>query len=303
MKAEKRLFKNTLIAILLMLLLPIPSKGDGYYWIYCYLEDWYESNETIYGNMTPFGFETDGSGVLEIDGKRYSTIYANDFSVLPTTRGNGSSFWNLENYKGNGVWPAIAIRHDNGRVYMNRTSYLEYLNFPSPFSSYGNADYLPYHLTDDGSEYILYDYNMEVGDKYRHVVGYEDISVAEKDIMTLDDGQEHRWLTLSNGLVLIEGVGCINSCGLLIDYLNPATKYLGNYAFLMGVEKVSGGSAQTTVFSSNVKYVDTSGNTGICDKGRIKDTRHEQTYDLHGRRLASPPAKGIYIQNGRKVVR
>jgi hypothetical protein len=26
-------------------------------------------------------------------------------------------------------------------------------------------------------------------------------------------------------------------------------------------------------------------------------------YDLHGRRLASPPAKGIYIQNGRKVVR
>ena len=96
MKAEKRLFRSMLIAHVLMLL-PIPSKGDGYYWTYLYLEDWYESNETIYGNLTPWNFQMDGSGVIEIDGKTYNTIFVNDFSVLPTTRSSGSPFWDLEN--------------------------------------------------------------------------------------------------------------------------------------------------------------------------------------------------------------
>ena len=237
-------------------------------------------------------------GTLEIDGKTYTTIFVYDFSVFPTTRSGGSSFWNMEDYEGKGVWPAVAIRHDNGRVYIHRTSYLEYLNFPS---SYGSADYLPYHLTGDGNEYILYDYNMEVGDKYCHVEGHEDVSVVEKDLVKMDDGQNYRRLTLSNGLVLIEGLGCINSCGLLIDYLNPATQYTGYYAFLMVTDKVCSSSVQTTVYSSNVKYVDTSGNTGICDKGGINVTRYEQTHDLQGRRVVHPQKGQLYIRNGRKV--
>ena len=124
----------------------------------------------------------------------------------------------------------LAIRYDNGRILTNRQDYMNYL--ANKYSddceyhrnkyrvSFGDASYVPYHQTDDG-EIILYDFNMEVGDGYLHVEGYDDVYVTETDSVALTDGK-HKRLTLNNGLVLIEGIGCINSPGMLFDYLNPS---------------------------------------------------------------------------------
>jgi hypothetical protein len=35
----------------------------------------------------------------------------------------------------------------------------------------------------------------------------------------------------------------------------------------------------------------------------LTKAKSSEYYDLQGRRLAAPPAKGVYIQNGRKVLK
>jgi hypothetical protein len=42
---------------------------------------------------------------------------------------------------------------------------------------------------------------------------------------------------------------------------------------------------------------------GIDDMHSITEKKGVRLYDLQGRRLASPPEKGVYIQDGKKYVK
>lgn len=230
---------------------------------------------------------------VSIDGKTYYMFYSRPAAYPTTSRSAGKTAGDdgLRYY-------TLGIRKADGRVYVNYAEYLDHLS-KTGFSELeegflGNPDHVPYHITDDG-EMILYDYTMEVGDQYRHVDGYEDVSVVEKDMVTLNDGAEHRRLTLSNGLVLVEGLGCINSTGLLLDYLNPATdnNWLG--ASLAYVETDSGYLFKDETYTPHVD--------GVMTIHNSPELPSQLAYDLQGRRLSSPPTKGIYIQDNKKIMR
>lgn len=190
----------------------------------------------------------------------------------------------------------LGVREADGKVYANYAEYMDHLS-RTGFSELeegflGNPDYVPYHLTGDG-EIILYDYTMEVGDQYRHVDGYNDVSVVDKDLVTLSDGKEHRRLTLNNGLVLVEGLGCVNSTGLMLDYLNPA-KNENRVCAVLG-KAITDGKVIYEIGS--IPPVDS-----IAPVIDLFGSSHQVVYDLQGRRLSGQPARGIYVTHGRKRV-
>ena len=114
----------------------------------------------------------------------------------------------------------ICIREEGGKVFVMKNEYLELLGGYSSWKNVGDASYLPYEETEEG-ELVLYDYNMQPGDSFPHVDGYEDIVVTQCGDTITQDGIPRRIITLSNGCEIIEGIGCTNSTGGLLFYLNP----------------------------------------------------------------------------------
>ena len=126
----------------------------------------------------------------------------------------------------------LGIREKGGRVYVDRQEYMTLLE-TSNWNIIGDKTYIPYKTTAEG-ELVIYDYNMQVGDKYPHIEGHEDISVVNKETMTTPDGVKRRLLTLSNGCKILEGIGCLNSPGLYFFYLNPVLGDYNDKAWLNG---------------------------------------------------------------------
>lgn len=123
----------------------------------------------------------------------------------------------------------VYIREENGRVYVEKESYLHYLTetdkvgrsgFFNTEDKYGDASYLPYEETADG-ELVIYDFTMQQGDKFKSVPGYENVWVKETGTVTTADGKERKRLVMSNGLEIVEGIGCICSKGPFFAWLNP----------------------------------------------------------------------------------
>jgi hypothetical protein len=142
---------------------------------------------------------------------------------------------------------------------------------------------------------------MEVGDRYRHVDGYDDISVVKKDFVAYNDGLSRRRLTLSNGLILVEGIGCINSNGMLIDYLNPEAAYQNNYTYL---DRCMDGLQQEVIYdyrSAGLHIADWDA-LGVNAVVSQKPNAKQGMCDLQGRRLTTQPRRGIYVKDGKKVV-
>ena len=260
-------------------------------WIFNYADNWYQQNDSILcqniyqWNYSCYEYDK------ELNGKKYE-IFFSEPEVAPTTGARKASEAADRLY-------ALLIRRADGRVYADYQDYLAYISqdWEHWGRSYADTNYIPYQLTDDG-EIILYDYNMEVGEKYRSVEGYDDISVASKDEVTLEDGKPRRRLTLSNGLILIEGIGCINSNGMLLDYLNPAGKYANRFSYL---DKAY--SMDTKVYSNTIFKVGNAHPDGIDPLHLSPITQHPSAlYDLQGRKVQGQPTRGIYIKDGKKVV-
>lgn len=150
-------------------------------WIYDYLDRWTIKGDSIYGSGSYSIYQS--IGAIEIEGKEYTAIEIKG-EDLPTSKQRRRAGQNI-------IYYHLAIRYENGRFLTNCQDYMNYL---SGGLCYGDPSYIPYHQTDD-SEIILYDFNMEVGDRYRHVDGYDDIYVTETDWVTLTDGK-HKRLTL-----------------------------------------------------------------------------------------------------------
>ena len=114
----------------------------------------------------------------------------------------------------------ICIREDQGKVYVMKDEYLDLMDAYSTWNKVGDATHLPYEETEEG-ELVLYDYNMQPGDRFPHVDGHEDIVVTQCGDTITQDGVSRKTILLSNGCEIIEGMGCINSVAGPMFYLNP----------------------------------------------------------------------------------
>ena len=282
------------------------------YWVYIGFYQWYESGDTVYGKHNydlEWNFVLSDFHPIEINGKTYMRIGHWPFGYTGTRRANDGE---RPEWRTKRDYFSIVVRREGGRVYTNREDYLYYQRWhlsPDYYTisndgslfSLGNPDYLPYHLTADSTELILYDYNMKVGDSYRHVDGYEDISVVKKDTVAYNDGLPRRRLKLSNGLILVEGIGCINSNGMLIDYLNPEAKYQGNYTYL---ERCQDGLGKETIYDceSAGLHIAEWNASGVVSVANQTPSAKNGYYDLQGRRLTTQSRRGLYIKDGRKMV-
>lgn len=159
-----------------------------------------------------------------------------------------------------------------------------------------------YEVSDDG-DMVLYDFGMQVGDKFRSIPGKEDITVVSRKTEYAESYSHWQGaidvITLSNGCEILENIGFRGQTHNwdprtepgydFFDYLNPSDKY-GSILYFAKL---------------NYQYVwedcFDGGQTGIEKVTLTTDS--QAIFDLQGRRLDSQPTnKGIYIQNGKKVV-
>ena len=116
-------------------------------------------------------------------------------------------------------YATLGIRDEGGKIYVNKEEYLSLLTQENSWSLVGEVEPLPYEETFDG-ELVLYDFNKNVGDEYCQLADGTSLTVTNVSVLTTEDGISRRRLTLSNGFDLIEGVGCTNSPGFLLYWLN-----------------------------------------------------------------------------------
>ena len=159
-----------------------------------------------------------------------------------------------------------------------------------------------YEVFDDG-DMVLYDFGMQVGDQFRSIPGKEDITVVSRRTEYAESYSHWQGaldvITLSNGCEILENIGFRGQTHNwdprtepgydFFDYLNPSDKY----GSILYFAKLNYQYAWEDCFDG--------GQTSI--EKVTSPTDSHAIFDLQGRRLESQPEKGIYIQNGKKVIR
>lgn len=184
-----------------------------------------------------------------------------------------------------------------GQVLAEKASYLEYMSkvFSEKDDVFTELAYYPLDV-------VLYDFTLEVGERYPCK---GEVYVSGVSHMTTRDGVDRKVLFLSNGLEIVEGIGCLNSPDGPFAYQNSsgvapvrmAGKEQGDLepptASLLSLRKYGEGTDPIYVKGDEL--------TSILQNSIIK-RNNSKLYDLQGRRLNTPPTRGIYIQNGKKLV-
>jgi hypothetical protein len=142
---------------------------------------------------------------------------------------------------------------------------------------------------------VLYDFSATVGMASEMVWLWSGFSLADIGIISVNGCQYTRqvWKSEDNGIYLIvEGIG--SETGFL--YIENITT---NGASTQFVECRDKGQRIFTCEDFNA----TSGINDFRATSGLTNAKSSEYYDLQGRRLAAPPAKGVYIQDGRKVLK
>ena len=176
---------------------------DSYYATgeYCSTEPTYKINDESMGFMTK-------------DGKTYHRIY-----LLELLSEDSSGGWMYALTE-----PSVGIREENGKVYAEYDSYMALAND----KRVGLKGELPFLVTKDG-EILLYDFTVGVGDRYPASDACSPILVNTVETVSTLDGVQRKLITLDNGLQLLEGIGCLNSNGLLLHYLYTSGHWFQDY--------------------------------------------------------------------------
>lgn len=196
----------------------------------------------------------------------------------------------------------LALREKDGRVYANLDQYKEAMRN----TGLGSVEDIPYHVTEDG-EVILYDFNMQEGDMFRHTPCFEDVYVEK--VSSNKYSYDRKVYALSNGINVIEGMGASNSAGMLLAYLNPPKKkVVWNFLSAYGRNGVyaeygvDGGGSLVDISDLITDEIPAT----IANRSSV----HTGLYDLQGRPVTrgnkatrhNKLPKGIYIENGKKFV-
>lgn len=178
-------------------------------------------------------------------------------------------------------YPIVLLREEGGKVYAERDSYTQFITNNNIFEAES-----PFFSSPEG-EHLLYDFTLNEGDTYPM---NGNVTVSKIMKITSYDNIERRVFFLSNGMEIIEGIGCRNSLGELIGYQSSVATQREN-GIIRG-ELIS--------YDDYDVYIDFP--LGIT----ISSNENEvlQIYDLSGRCVSPSSAlKGVYIQNGKKVVK
>ena len=186
----------------------------------------------------------------------------------------------------------IHIREDNGRVLIPKDDYTGYCKSCLGISPETNP-----LLAEGEDEILLYDFNLRAGNTYPFP---GNVTVKETGEITYDD-TAFSYQLLSNSLLIVEGIGCVNSYGGLIAY--QSTPMFGVFdRFVTCFNWVVAEDYQKEIFQyQNVVSEDQL--LGINEASINHLPQNRSIHDLQGRRLNGIPQKGIYIRNGRKYVR
>ena len=187
----------------------------------------FAQNEDSFGEMLHNGMywkyrEYSGNEDYEIIDTK--TINDKLYGILRIRRGFYDAARAAEPEFFNWTMATVAIRAEGGRIYVNKDDYLNLMSEEHCWQSVGQGEPLPYETTEDG-DLILYDFTKSVGDVYCKMPDGSDLTVTKVDILKTEDGVSRRRLTLSNGYDLIEGVGCTNSVGFFMFWLNTTESY------------------------------------------------------------------------------
>lgn len=240
---------------------------------------WY--GQYYYGKFSDAGLNTlindDEFGFLETGGKKYHLIYQIEEAYA------GHELLYLP------IFP-LGIREEGGKVYVLYKDYKEQVERLSDHMK--SIMPIPFLQTSE-TELLLYDFTLQVGDRYPTSDTYEEIYVEKLEAVICDDGKSRKLFTLTNGLQILEGIGCLNSkYGDLLYYLYPSevwrynTDYFDNRLYIC-------------VNSGEVVYKDPSSQTMVKNIQQQNNTNGSTWYDLSGRRLSAPPARGLYIEDGK----
>jgi len=253
--------------------------GNGTSWIYTMfspsLYQFYEEQ----GGLTHLASKEVEYRVYDVQESDGRTCYlVKEELLLPGTRGINSTRFYQGNY--------LALREEGGRVMAGYDDYRSFLESSDQIVKAGNPSYIPYPKTDKG-ELILYDFTLQEGDKYAaEMDGHPEIIVEKVDSFIDEVGKARRQLTLSNGCIIIEGIGCINSRGMLLSYLNPGEP-IDDYIFWLSFND----DGSELVYHNEVDV----STLGIADCFVPSPNGADGTvYTLGGVRLKSP-SKGVNI--------
>ena len=274
------------ISLILILLLSLsPAFGQlrdtDYNWYYIkgnsndsFTSIWYKEYWTI-------------RGTEEVNGKTYNKLYVNEvsygvkpaFGVLPHED-------LLETH-------VLDIREEEGRVYALKEMYVEYVKH-----HVWNDNYNVYLAeTEDKQEVLLYDYTLGEGATYPSM---DSPTVERTDSIQLQNSEKRKVLWLSNGCIIVEGIGCVYSFGNLVCYQNQPVKEDGS-ALVSYLELYQEEKDTPLFLCKNYKSIFPSSVHIAADFKLSGDA--PSLFDLSGRRFSTPPAKGFFIQGGKKVVR
>ena len=191
-----------------------PFIQEGKHWEYGFM---YNYDELWLPAGEPFASEswlvTDREN---IDGKAYWKL--SRFSTFAHVKNMWRPAVGSEN-QSEVTGEVIAIREQDGKVYARKDQYLALLKalYPKEVHPDVNPDNFYVAEAEDPAEVLLYDFSLEEGDKYPCL---GDVYVETVDRYITSDDRCHKMMRLSNGAILVEGIGCVNSIGGIVIYQN-----------------------------------------------------------------------------------
>ena len=248
-------------------------------------------------------------GTRELNGRQYYDMHCARTAIDVWVGAETSEDWFIARDTRSTWDDFIGIREEGGRFLVDRDEYMALLTDEEGYWCHiAYSDSLPYEVTPDG-ELVLYDFTKVKGDVYAQAEGHDPIMVVddEERVVTLDS-VSRRVLVLSNGLKIIEGIGCINSKGCFLFYLNARDIFF-NYNFLTNYchESLPIPFERTYFYTRDYKEQADEMKSNVVDgvdspivavpqdKGPI--------FQLDGRRVQGTPQRGLYIRNGKKVLK
>ena len=175
-----------------------------------------------------------------------------------------------------GTHTTIGIREEGGRFYVDKEEYLGILSDEYIWHYAAVGEPLPYETTADG-ELVLYDFTKSEGDEYCRLADGTSLTVFSIKTLKTEDGVTRRCLTLSNGNELIEGIGCMNSPGMLLFWLNPNPEYI-NLGFLIHYSVPSADGSSFPVLAQDFDAI-LNQLAGLTNKMMTKGRRWVYDYD------------------------
>ena len=237
----------------------------------------------VLSDIEPYALIDDiNNGLTEINGNKYHLL----FQVEQLVTDNGEVLFHP-------IEP-LRVREKDGKVFVLLEDFQNQVNRLRK----NELDVVPLHyLQTSETELLLYDFTLRAGDRYPTSAACEDIYVYKVEFIVTNDGNSRKLLILSNGLQILEGIGCLNSRnGTLLYYLYPPEAWKYNdqsydkrlYSYIKNEKSIY---SEFPLSSTMVQTRFNNNSTPFF------------YFDLQGRRLAAPPKKGVYIENGRKKIK